>query len=199
MTIGGPGAPPRFCSTPCRSRWHTLNKPSNAEVGPRQCRFCGWTFHGNHAGHVFCSRSCVAAERDLKRGLRASCDWFTVILWSDCIDCGHTWVNTFAQRQRCPDCQSRHNLASKRLRNAMRRGAPTDTGELVPVDEIFERDGWRCRLCGDPVLRFVRFPHPRSASIDHIVPVSLGGEHVTSNLQLAHFGCNSAKRDRLVA
>lgn len=199
MTIGGPGAPPRFCSTPCRSRWHTLNKPSNAEVGPRQCRFCGWTFHGNHAGHVFCSRSCVAAARDLKRGLRSSCDWFTVILWAECIDCGRAWPNTFSQRQRCPSCQRRHYLASKSKRNALRRGAPDASGELVSPLEVFERDGWVCQLCDDPVLPFVRWPHPRSASVDHVVPVSRGGQHVESNLQLAHLGCNSAKRDRVAA
>ena len=35
------------------------------------------------------------------------------------------------------------------------------------------------------------------AGNEHIVPVSLGGTEDPRNLQLAHFGCNSAKRNRI--
>lgn len=57
-------------------------------------------------------------------------------------------------------------------------------------------------MCESPVCRFddreiwfgVRRNHPRSRSLDHIVPLSEGG-HPTArwNLRPAHFGCNSAK------
>jgi 5-methylcytosine-specific restriction endonuclease McrA len=36
-----------------------------------------------------------------------------------------------------------------------------------------------------------------SASLDHIVPVSLGGAHVPGNVQLAHLICNNIKADSL--
>jgi 5-methylcytosine-specific restriction endonuclease McrA len=38
--------------------------------------------------------------------------------------------------------------------------------------------------------------HPRSPSIDHIVPMSRGGDHVESNLQTACFLCNSLKSNK---
>lgn len=188
----------KFCSPACKSAWHHARKPPEAQRGLRPCEFCGWTFMGNHAGHRFCDPRCAMAARGLDRGLRISCDRFSVILWQDCQDCGRTWPSSFAQNIRCPDCKVVHRRAVKRMRNAFRRGAPTETGEVIADLEIFERDGWTCQLCGEPVLPFIKGLHPRQATLDHVVPVSRGGEHVASNLQLAHLGCNSAKRDRMV-
>src|SRR5690606_1422950 len=48
-----------------------------------------------------------------------------------------------------------------------------------------------CALCGEPIDTNLRFPHPRSLSIDHIVPVSLGGrEYAHSNVRATHLECN---------
>ena len=56
-----------------------------------------------------------------------------------------------------------------------------------------------CGICGKPVDKSLRSPHPMSATVDHIIPVSKGG-HPTDldNLQLAHRCCNRQKSDRLV-
>jgi hypothetical protein len=63
--------------------------------------------------------------------------------------------------------------------------------------EIFERDGWVCQLCKDPVDRSLAYPNPRSASLDHVLPIAKGGGHTRENAQLAHLGCNARKRDRV--
>lgn len=70
-------------------------------------------------------------------------------------------------------------------------------GKRVYRARVFERDGWACRLCGDPLDRSADVPHPLAAVIDHIVPLALGGEHAHYNVQAAHFLCNSQKRDQL--
>lgn len=55
-----------------------------------------------------------------------------------------------------------------------------------------------CGICGKPVDFSLKYPHPLSATVDHIIPVSKGG-HPTdiSNLQLAHRCCNREKSDKL--
>lgn len=55
-----------------------------------------------------------------------------------------------------------------------------------------------CGICGKPVDFSIRFPHPLSPCIDHIIPVSKGG-HPSDirNLQLAHMTCNRFKSDKL--
>ncbi len=56
-----------------------------------------------------------------------------------------------------------------------------------------------CGICGKPVDKSLKFPHPLSASIDHIIPVDKGGHPSDlSNLQLAHLCCNRQKSDKLV-
>jgi 5-methylcytosine-specific restriction endonuclease McrA len=67
--------------------------------------------------------------------------------------------------------------------------------KIVPA-RVYERDRWICAICGKKVNRKLKGPHPQSASIDHIVPVSLGGEHTYINVQLAHYSCNSSKGNR---
>jgi 5-methylcytosine-specific restriction endonuclease McrA len=61
---------------------------------------------------------------------------------------------------------------------------------------IFERDGWQCQLCGDPVKRNAKVPDPKAPTIDHIVPLAAGGTHEPANAQCAHFLCNSRKGHR---
>ena len=56
-----------------------------------------------------------------------------------------------------------------------------------------------CGICGKPVDFGMKFPHPLSPCIDHIIPVSKGGHPSDiGNLQLAHMCCNRQKSDKLV-
>lgn len=75
-------------------------------------------------------------------------------------------------------------------RRSRLREAHVETFDRV---EIFERDCWVCRICGHPVDREANFPEPRSASLDHIVPVSRGGKHERANAQTACLYCNVRK------
>lgn len=58
---------------------------------------------------------------------------------------------------------------------------------------VFERDGWICQLCGDPVDPELKFPARMSVSLDHIIPLARDGEHTYENAQTAHLACNQAK------
>lgn len=55
-----------------------------------------------------------------------------------------------------------------------------------------------CGICGQPVDMKLRYPHPLSKCIDHIIPVSKGGHPSDiDNMQLAHWTCNRQKSDKL--
>jgi 5-methylcytosine-specific restriction endonuclease McrA len=66
--------------------------------------------------------------------------------------------------------------------------------EHVDVTELANRDGWRCHLCGKKVSRTAKWPNRKAPTVDHIIPVSLGGEHSYRNTALAHWGCNVDKQ-----
>ncbi len=89
--------------------------------------------------------------------------------------------------------RARHN---RRIRKA-------NNNSLVVIEkfariEIFERDKWKCGLCGGKVNPNLKHPHPKSATLDHIIPIAQGGMHIKENVQLAHMICNSRKGDRSV-
>lgn len=59
--------------------------------------------------------------------------------------------------------------------------------------DIFDRDGWICGICNQPVDPAARFPDWSRASLDHVIPLSRGGPHTPTNAQLAHLSCNVRK------
>lgn len=85
-------------------------------------------------------------------------------------------------------------LAVVHARRATREGRKH---ERVERSVVFERDGFTCCLCGDPLDMDGKKGEPLSPTIDHIVPLSRGGDHLYSNVQAAHFRCNVAKGNRL--
>ncbi|MCH9274988.1 HNH endonuclease [Bifidobacterium amazonense] len=51
-----------------------------------------------------------------------------------------------------------------------------------------------CAICGKPVDKTLRSPHPLSGEVDEIVPVSRGGDPLDfNNCQLTHRRCNRLK------
>jgi hypothetical protein len=64
------------------------------------------------------------------------------------------------------------------------------TVEKFSPREVYERDGWICQLCKKPVDKRLKHPNPLSPSLDHIIPLALGGEHSKKNAHLAHLQCN---------
>ena len=56
-----------------------------------------------------------------------------------------------------------------------------------------------CGICGRPVDFSLKYPHPLSPCIDHIIPVAKNGHPSDiDNLQLAHWTCNRQKSDKLL-
>jgi len=61
--------------------------------------------------------------------------------------------------------------------------------------EIAERDNWTCQLCGKPIEDMPKenYRNPMYLNIDHIVPISQGGDDAPHNLQATHATCNKSK------
>lgn len=86
---------------------------------------------------------------------------------------------------------TRRNRYHQKRTNSPRRG------DAVMLAKIIERDGSECAWCGEPIDLSLTWPHRMYRTIDHIVPVSLGGEHSMDNTRLMHFACNSSRGNRV--
>lgn len=108
-----------------------------------------------------------------------------------CPNCGavHRGRNPACSRRCSKALRDRHFAAKDRTRRERIAASP----ESFTREEIFERDGWVCGICGGPTDRAESHPHPDAPVIDHVVPIAVGGEHTRSNVQCAHSRCNTLK------
>jgi 5-methylcytosine-specific restriction endonuclease McrA len=147
------------------------------------CRLCGRSFTRAIGKHDFCGRTCS----DLWfRGQRSAARLLGRIGLT-CVGCGVTFDATRKRLFHDDACAKR---TAVRADKARRRAA----GRIqIRIRDLCERDGWRCGLCHRVIRQDLAYPHPGSASLDHILPVSLGGAHVYENVQAAHLRCNRDK------
>lgn len=96
--------------------------------------------------------------------------------------------------------------ASNTLSKARRRaeGAEKIIDKDISLDKVFDRDKGICYLCGGVCnKKDIRYENgawivgDRYPSIDHVKPLSKGGEHSWKNVRLAHYSCNIKKGNRL--
>ena len=69
-------------------------------------------------------------------------------------------------------------------RQALKRGA--DKAETIRRKIVYERDGGRCHVCGRKV-------RPARWHLDHLLPLSKGGNHTYSNVAVSCPKCNMLK------
>ena len=117
-----------------------------------------------------------------------------------CKGCGKETLGVLGKKFCTKACQWSHywEKGGGRLRSrehVNRHRAQKLRTQVEPIDclDLFKRDGWICQLCRQKIDPALRHPHRRSATVDHIVPLSKGGSHTWDNVQSAHFGCNSSK------
>lgn len=170
------------------SQWKRLGtvKPFGYKWGSKgvPCVVCGGPVPEGIGRRQHCSGRCQVMASRRHRGE------FSVDAVA-CIDCG-AFVDISTKpgerkirsdRRRCAECRStkRHRLAN---------GTRVSIGFLKKL-------GDSCALCDGPVNFSLHAPHPDSPSIDHRIPIGLGGTD-EDGLQLAHLRCNQIKHMRLV-
>jgi hypothetical protein len=156
---------------------------------------CGVLFASRRPNQVRCSDECRkavaraqsdAAARQRHRPRRR-----------ECRVCGSAFTPTYGDKKRsfCSDiCARTHARRTRKHRHRAREAGVAY--EYINPRKVFVRDGWKCGICRGKIDPRLRSPNPRSASLDHIIPIARGGPHLHTNIQAAHLICNSRKSDR---
>lgn len=193
------GSLPRWCSDACKP------KPIVTPV-VKDCAVCSGSFEGSGK---FCPGACRAeAKRRYEADYNANrrprpAGWDRSN--RQCPECFEQFAPDSVGKLYC-DSTCAGRASRRRERAAGTRSGETHRSrarrfgrkyEPVRPLTVFERDRWRCRLCGKKVPKDKVAPHPLAPTLDHIIPMSRpGGDHVYANVQLAHFLCNSKKGAR---
>lgn len=185
---------------------YQYNKKRNPDEGKvrRVCDWCGEQYFG--WGEKFCSRECLMRAgrgtrcTDLVHVPRARPEWTGSDLsrgWTffsgACSWCGGPFVMPHQAALFCSTRCSRYSAKSL-VRKARGEFSITDAERLA----LYERDGWVCQLCFQPVNRERHYLAPDAPTLDHIECQSwvLIPDHSPSNLRLAHRACNSLRGNR---
>lgn len=156
------------------------------------CRHCGELFtsrNGLQYCSVKCQRALAYCNSRERRGIQLN--------QKECAVCGEVFQTYNSNRIVCSDmCQGQLRLDAKRRRRARLREVKIETFAAV---EIFRRDNWRCKICGRKLSKNRKVPHPLAPTLDHIVPLSIGGTHERKNVQLSCFRCNSKKSNGTIS
>lgn len=112
-----------------------------------------------------------------------------------CRECGREFLPEYGDKKRkyCSEACLRRSMRRERKQRerARMRNARVETVNAV---EVFSRDKWRCQLCKKKLKRSDRGTIKDGApELDHIVPLSKGGEHSYRNTQCVCRRCNAEK------
>lgn len=100
-----------------------------------------------------------------------------------------TSVQIFCSRK----CNHRRHRADAQRLRFLRYDSEA---ERIDRELIGERDGWICGICNEPVDPLLNWPESNSQSLDHVIPLSKGGLHRTTNVRISHLGCNVKRGNR---
>lgn len=209
----------KFCSRECAFEWQRIDRArrkaenapilaerdhlrkeaqkaerkANRPIFERECMECGNSFTTHGKNTRFCSMSCGSRhssrtryELSVKpRPCRICGTEFTPVYGNKCKD----MCSEECQRERAR--QLRRKYPRNHRSRARRYGVPY---EPVNPLEVFERDKWRCHLCGERTPKRLRGTFDdRAPELDHIVPLAAGGAHSYANTACSCRACNMAK------
>jgi hypothetical protein len=161
----------------------------------KKCLHCKRTFGAPQKNSRFCSRKCKdrAKQAADSRNRLAS----KARRPRSCVLCGRDIpAASKSDKKYCSaTCGSAARINLGRMDRRLRVTDDENT-RFFRRNDIYERDGWKCQICLKPIDPLLRFPNPKCASIDHIIPVSMGGTNRPENLQASHLRCNVSLGNR---
>ena len=121
-----------------------------------------------------------------------------------CAHCGAEFRSYKAERRFCSRAchglaQTAAGMGKPAQSSAKRERLRSAWKEQVSLEQLAERDAATCYLCGGHVDMALSGLAPMGPTIDHVVPLSRGGEHSYANTALAHRACNTRKGARVPA
>lgn len=187
--------------TGCRSQTHGRRPDGNkTEIKSyKTCLFCGLRFEP-YKGKLYCCDECKAKYKAQKnqQGPRDPVE---------CPVCHTMFVPQYRQKYCSKKCGKKWRGTGQiyRVPRDERLSKCTSKDSTLWLLPLVKRDNNKCALCGGDCDLYDYEVTEHGAvvcgdsypSIDHIIPIAKGGQHVWENVQLAHRGCNRKKSDTI--
>lgn len=182
------GQPRKCCSDKCdvlrRQNWPSQLVKKNKSLQERknkQCQMCEIIFDATNLRQKFCSTKCASRFNNNFKGAKGS--------KIRCVRCSKLFVNGNGRAKYCSRTCRRAGTHSDYRTRARRWNVEYDGS--VTIAALIARFGRYCAECNELILgEHSSKANQDGPSIDHVVPMSAGGGHVWSNVELVHLRCN---------
>lgn len=197
--LGKAGFPKRYCNRKCAQNYRIRQEQEARELRST-CQVCLVIFVGLKQGMKYCGPDCRAEanRRSASQRWREEVASRPASKDLECGWCGEAVSVPFSftgGKKYHDQCKLRARRARDRRKTLLRQGVKSD--KRITHEEIAERDGHRCHICGDSVDMSLPRTSKLGATLDHVVPVSRGGVDSLENLKLAHWICNVRKSNKM--
>lgn len=162
-----------------------------------ECEVCGSKCEKTR--QLTCSAACRKIRQSRAAAQKHKESYQPKTAVKNCKNCGVEFTATMYAGKRifCSSKCSRKytNLKTRPFRKHRQRARKYNVDyEPVNRQAVFDRDGWRCMICGvrTPKAKLGKLA-PNSPELDHRIPISKGGPHTYENVQCACRSCNSTK------
>ena len=195
----------RYCSAACHRKW----RPRAERMVTVACTGCGAPTLKEpkelRRYPPYCSKGCASRARILARQPQRSMALVGPVprrapkrpkptatksrrwIAGPCGECGQSFTAPALGRARyCSFACLKRNHRRRDKKARSRRIQAGANREVVDLATVARRDGWRCHICRLKVTR-------EDWSLDHLIPLSHGGEHTYANVALAHHRCNARR------
>lgn len=206
-----------YCGAKCgqragSARARAVGRTPTRTTYDRVCEHCARSWSTRNRVARFCSRECVnavryglgprrrstpltermkVARRALRKAERGTTGKGVVWTQGPCGWCREDFIactNVVTPARFCSK-KCKHRAINRRHKLRKRQAFVAD---VVPA-VIFARDRFRCHICRCKTNVRKAVPHPKAPTLDHLIPLSLGGTHEPANVATACFLCNSTK------
>lgn len=183
------GRPRLYCSDRCRQLVQGENR-RQPQVNEK-CRTCDKPFNAAKSTQIFCSQRCREIDA-IKRARKKRNNGFDGT--RSCADCEEQFQidQPRSMRKYCDECRRRRKQDTNARKSQKRRAA----GNPVSLSEVVAARGQRCHICQRKINLCLSGRDMMGPTIDHILPVSMGGTNDLANLNIAHRMCNMRRGNR---
>lgn len=160
------------------------------------CEICGEKIIGR--GKHACSNEC-RMEMERRRSFQNNKSK-KLLIERKCKECEKLFIPEYGNKRRdfCSDkCLGKFTRRGNPRKNKERADRFGVLYEYINVFRVFDRDGWRCQICGKKTPKKNRGTcYSNAPELDHRVPMSKGGGHIYENVQCACRKCNGLKSNK---
>lgn len=195
----------RYCDKTCSDKKRADAK--RIKPWAMNCERCSKEFSTNRKHQRFCSYAChyeyALEQANLKHKAFREANPIPESFEYNCSVCNVLIVKphrltgvSIKYGVYCDTCRVAAQRARYRKKTVARQSSAKPSG--LWFEQILATYGSNCYLCQQDIDLSLPRTSKRGATVDHITPLSRGGQDELDNLRLVHWDCNRAKSNKLV-